>query len=89
MADNTEHGGKVAAIVGTEMRGVSPDALGEAATSLKLLIKRIEEALRTVDKARETWHMDSLAMWAPDDRGPQMELQNDVMSPDVQQVEAV
>ena len=28
---------KVAAILGTEMRGVSADALGEVATSLKLL----------------------------------------------------
>ena len=59
-------GEKVAAIVGTEMRGVSPDAdaLGEVATGLKLLVRRAEEALRTVDKAGESWPvpwiMDSL-----------------------------
>ena len=33
-------GEKVAAIVGTEMRGVSPDALCEVATGLKLLVRR-------------------------------------------------
>ena len=85
-------GEKVAAIVGTEMRGVSPDAdaLGEVATGLKLLVRRAEEALRTVDKAGESWPVDSLAVWAPDhgDGGPQMGLQSDVMSPDTQQMEA-
>ena len=49
---------KVAAIVGTEMRGVSPGALGEVATSLKLLVRRAEKALRTVNKAGESWPVD-------------------------------
>ena len=44
------------------MRGVSPDALGEVATSLKLLVRRAEKALRTVDKAGESWPVDSLAI---------------------------
>ena len=43
-------GEKVAAIIGTEMRGVSPDALGEVAAGLKLLVRRAETALRTVNK---------------------------------------
>ena len=33
---------KVAAVLGTAMRGVSPDALGEVAESLKLLLRRAE-----------------------------------------------
>ena len=49
---------KVAAIVGTEMRGVSPDALGEVATSLKLLVRRAEKKLCTVNKADEWWLLD-------------------------------
>ena len=69
---------KVAAIVGTEMRGVSPDTLGEVAASLKLLVRRAEQALRTVNKAGESWPVDSLAVWAPDGDGHQMELQIDV-----------
>ena len=43
-------GEKVAAIVGTEMRGVSPDTLGEVAASLKLFVRRTEQALRTVNR---------------------------------------
>ena len=77
---------KVADIIGTEMRGVSPDALGEVAASLKLLVRRAEQALRTVNKAGESWPVDSLAVWAPDDDGPQMELQIDVISLDNQQM---
>ena len=73
-------GEKVAAIVGTEMRGVSPDVLGEVATSLKLLVRRAETALRTVNKAGESWPVDSLAVWAPDGGGPQIELQIDTVS---------
>ena len=45
---------KVAAIVGTEMRGGSPDALGEVAASLKLLVRRAEQGLRTVNKVGES-----------------------------------
>ena len=39
-------------------------------------------------KAGESWPVDSLAVLAPDDGGPQMELQSDVMSPDAQQMVA-
>ena len=48
-------GEKVAAVVGTDMRRVSPDALSEVATGLKLLVRRAEKALRTVNKAGESW----------------------------------
>ena len=60
-------GEKVGAVVGTdpETRGVSPDSLGEVATSLKLLVRQAEKALRTVNKASESWPVDSLAVWAP------------------------
>ena len=81
-------GEKVAAIVGTEMRGVSPDALGEVAASLKLLVRRAETALRTVDKAGGSWPVDSLAVWAPNGGGPQIELQIDMMPAGDQQMEA-
>ena len=81
-------GEKVAAIVGTEMRGISPGALGEVAMSLKLLVRKAEKALRTVNKAGESWPVDSLAVWAPDDGGPQMELQIDMTSAGDQQMEA-
>ena len=81
-------GEKVAAIVGMETRGVSPDALSEVAAGLKLLVRRAEAALRTVNKAGESWPMDSLAVWAPEDGGPQLELQIDMMSAGDQQMEA-
>ena len=42
------------AIVGMETRGVSPDALSEVAAGLKLLVRRAEAALRTVNKAGES-----------------------------------
>ena len=42
-------------IVGMETRGVSPDALSEVAAGLKLLVRRAEAALRTVNKASESW----------------------------------
>ena len=45
---------KVRAIVGMETRGVSPDALGEVASALKLLVRSAETALRTVNKAGES-----------------------------------
>ena len=32
---------------------------------LKLLVRRSEKALRAVNKAGESWPMDSLAVWAP------------------------
>ena len=73
----------------TGPRGVSPDVLGEMASSLKLLVRRAEKALRTVNKAGESWPVDSLAMWAPDDGGPHIELQSEVMSPDTQQMTVV
>ena len=79
---------KVVAIVGTEKRGVSPDALSEVASALKLLVRRAETALRTVNKAGESWPVDSLAVWAPDDGGPQMELQIDMTSVGDQQMDA-
>ena len=75
------------AIVGTEMRGVSPDALGEVATSLKLLTSQTSGE-STVNKAGESWPVDSLAVWEPDGDGPQMELQIDMLSPDDQQMAA-
>ena len=78
----------VAAIIGTKMKGVSPDGLSEVASALKLLVRRTETALRTVNKAGESWPMDSLAVWAPDEDGPQMELYRDMMSPDTQQTAA-
>ena len=84
--------GEVAAIVGTEMRfmrGVSPDALGEVAASLKLLVGRAEKELRIVNKGGESWPVDSLAVWAPDGGGPQMALKDDMVSPDDQQMVAV
>jgi len=81
-------GEKVAAIVGTDMRRVSPDALCEVATGLKLLVRRAEKALRTVNKAGESWPMDSLAVWAPGNEELQMEIQSDVMSSDAQQAAA-
>ena len=67
-------GEKVAAIVGTDMRRVSPDALCEIATGLKLLVKRSEKALRAVNKAGESWPMDSLAVWAPGNEEQQIGL---------------
>ena len=79
---------KVAAIVGADMRRVSPDVLCEIATGLKLLVKRSEKALRAVNKAGESWPMDSLAVWAPANEELQMGLQSDVMSSDAQQAAA-
>ena len=43
-------GERVAAIIGTEMRGVSPDALDEVASSLKLIVARMEKGLRSVNQ---------------------------------------
>ena len=74
--------------MGTDMRRVSPDALCEIATGLKLLVKRSEKALRAVNKAGESWPMDSLAVWAPANEELQMGLQSDVMSSDAQQAAA-
>ena len=62
-------GERVAAIVGTGVGGVSPGALDEVAPSLKLLVDRAEKGLRTVNKISESWPVDSLAVWAPDDGG--------------------
>ena len=70
--------GKVAAIVGTETSGVPHDALGEVAASLKLLVRRAEQALRTVNKADESWPADNLVVCSLDGDGPQLELQIDV-----------
>ena len=81
-------GERVAAIIGTEMRGVSPDGLGEVATGLKLLVRRSEKALRTVNKACESWPVDALAVWAPDADEEQMESQIDIASAGNQQMEA-
>ena len=79
---------KVAAIMSTEMRGVSPGALGEVAASLKLLVRRAEQALCIVNTAGESWPavVDSLAVWAPEGGGPHAALQEDTVSPDDQQV---
>ena len=79
---------KVGAIVGMETRGVSPEALGEVASALKLLVRTSEKALRTVNKAGESWPVDSLAVWAPDGGGPQIELQIDTVSLEEQQMAA-
>ena len=81
-------GEEVAAIVGVEARGVSPGALGGVAAGLKLLVRRAETALRTVGKAGESWPMDSLAVWAPEDGGPQLELQVEVVPAGGQQMGA-
>ena len=77
---------KVRAIVGMETRGVSPDALSEVASALKLLVRSSETALCTVNKAGESWPVDSLAVWAPDGGGPQIELQIDMVSSADQQM---
>ena len=53
---------KVRAIVGMEVRGVSPDALSEVASALKLMVRSAETALRTMNKAGESWPVDSLAV---------------------------
>ena len=79
---------KVGPIVGMETRGVSPEALGEVASALKLLVRTSEKALRTVNKAGESWPVDSLAVWAPDGGGPQIELQIDTVSLEEQQMAA-
>jgi hypothetical protein len=78
--------GKVRAIVGMETRGMSPDALSEVASALKVLVRSSETALRTVNKAGESWPVDSLAVWAPDGGGPQIELQIDMVSSEDQQM---
>ena len=52
-------GERVAAITGTEMRGVSPDALDEVASSPKLLVVRAEKGLRTVN----TIYLVSRGLW--------------------------
>ena len=78
----------MAAIVGTAMRGVSPEALGEVAARLKLLVRRANQALRTVNTTGESWSVDSLAVWAPASGGPQAELQDDTVSPNDQQTAA-
>ena len=75
----------VAAVVGTTTIGVSLDALGEVAASLKLLVRGAEQALRTGNTAGESWPVDSLAVWAPDGRGPLAEFQDDTVSPNGQQ----
>jgi hypothetical protein len=79
---------KVAAIVGTDMRKISPDAVCEVAASLKLLVRRSEKALRAMNKAGESWPMDNLVVWAPSNEELQMELQSDVLSSDTQQAAA-
>ena len=48
---------------------------------MKLLVRRVQKALRTVDTATESWPEDSLVVWAPDGGGPQIELQDDMVSP--------
>ena len=78
----------MAAVIGTEMTGVSPDGLTEVATSLKLLVRRSEKALRTVNKACESWPVDALAVWAPDGDGVQVESQIDMTSVGIQQTGA-
>ena len=85
-AQNVEE--KVRAMVGMEMRGVSPDALGEVASTLKLLVRTSEKALRTVNKAGETWPVDNLAVWAPANEELQIGFQSDVTSSDAQQAAA-
>ena len=67
---------------------MSPVALGEVASALKLLVMTSEKALRTVNKAGESWPVDSLAVWAPDGGGPQIELQIDTVSSEDQQMAA-
>ena len=79
---------KVRAIVGMEVRGVSLDALSEVASALQLLVRSAETALRTMNKAGESWPVDSLTMWAPKEDGPQFELQVEVMSVGDQQIKA-
>ena len=41
-----------------------------------------------MNEAGESWPVDSLAVWAPDDGGPQIELQIDMMPAGDQQMEA-
>ena len=78
---------KVRAIVGMEARGMSPDALSGVASALRLLVRGTETTLRTVNMASESWPVDSLAVWAPEEDGPQFGLQLEVMSAGNEQVE--
>ena len=51
---------KVTAIIGTEMRGVSPEALEEMSSSLKTMVAKMEGGLRTVNQLGESWPVDSI-----------------------------
>ena len=81
---------KVRAIVGMGVRGISPDALSGVASALRLLVRGTETALRTMNMVSESWPqaVDSLAVWAPEEDGPQFGLQVEVMSVGDQQMEA-
>ena len=74
--------------MGMEVRGSSPDALSEVASALRLLVRSTETALRTMNMVSESWPVDSLAVWAPEEDGPQFGLQVEVMSVGDQQMEA-
>ena len=79
---------KVRAMVGMETRGVSPDALSEVASALKLLVRSSETALRTVNTEGKSWPVYSLAVWALANEEPQIGFQSDVALSDTQQAAA-
>jgi hypothetical protein len=57
-------GRKVRALVGVEMRGVSPEVLVEIGSSLRDMVEKTETRLRAVNEAGESWPMDRLDTWA-------------------------
>ena len=58
---------KVIAIIslGTEMRGVPPEALEEVSSSLETMFAKMEGRLRIAYHLGESWPVDSIAVWAP------------------------
>ena len=62
----------VAAVVNTDVRAVTPDALLELGLSVKTLVGKVEARLCAVNKASESWPMN-FELWAPEFVGPQIE----------------
>ena len=72
----TSMGERVAAIIGMDMRRVSPEVTDMVASGLKLMVSRMERELRTIN-LRQGLPVDDVMEWAPDAAGPQIELMND------------
>ena len=60
---------KVAAVVNTDVRGVSPQEMG---LSVEAMVGKAEARLCAVNEAGESWPM-GFGLWAPDGGGPQIE----------------